>query len=71
MENGQYYDELNTSQQPAIEVLRELGYGYITSHQAEEMRGNLYDVLLKTVLRNKLKEINSYEYKGVHIHLVN
>ncbi|WP_026673972.1 type I restriction endonuclease subunit R [Alkalihalobacterium bogoriense] len=65
MSNRQSYDEQTISQQPAIEVLTGLGYNYITAEQAEQMRGNLYNVLLKTVLEKKLKELNSFEYQGV------
>ncbi|GEN36593.1 type I restriction endonuclease subunit R [Aneurinibacillus danicus] len=58
------YDERYISQQPAIEVLRKLGYQYISPEEAERMRGNLYNVLLKDVLEEKLRAFNSYEYKG-------
>lgn len=58
------YDERNISQQPAIEVLKALGYRYLTPDQAEAMRGNQYNVILKDVLEEKLWELNSYEYKG-------
>ncbi|WP_341301051.1 type I restriction endonuclease subunit R [Lysinibacillus sp. FSL H8-0500] len=61
----QNYDERTISQQPAIEVLQGLGYEYIEAERAEAMRENLYTVLLKTVLEEKLKELNSYQYKGV------
>lgn len=64
MAKVQFYDEVNISQQPAIEVLQGVGYKYIATEQAEEMRGNLFDVLLKTILKCKLQEINNYEYKG-------
>lgn len=59
------YNEQNISQIPAIEVLRKLGYVYMYPHEAEALRGNLYNVLLKDVLRAKLLAFNSYEYKGV------
>ncbi|SKA83039.1 type I restriction enzyme, R subunit [Caloramator quimbayensis] len=58
-------DERFISQIPAIEVLKRLGYIEIKPNEAECIRGNLYNVLLKDVLRKKLMEINSYEYKGV------
>lgn len=57
-------DERYISQIPAIEVLQELSYQYIASTVAGQMRENLHNVLLKTVLEDKLKEFNSYEYKG-------
>jgi type I restriction enzyme, R subunit len=61
----QSYDERYISQQPAIEVLQYLDYEYINPIIAEQMRGNLYNVLLKTILEKKLKQLNSYEYKGI------
>ncbi|MGK5511086.1 type I restriction endonuclease subunit R [Brevibacillus formosus] len=65
MERANSYDERYISQQPAIEVLRRLEYKVLTPKQTESMRGSLYDVLLKTVLEERLKELNSYEYKGI------
>ncbi|TYO94584.1 type I restriction endonuclease subunit R [Desulfallas thermosapovorans] len=64
MPRAKDYDERNISQQPAIEVLKALGYHYLTSDQAEAMRGNQYNVILKDVLEEKLRELNDYEYKG-------
>lgn len=58
------YDERYISQVPAIEVLQRLGYQYLSPDEAERMRGNLYNVILKDVLEGKLKNINSYEFKG-------
>jgi type I restriction enzyme, R subunit len=58
------YDERTISQQPAIEVLKKLGYQYISPVEAEQMRGSLFTVLLKTILVEKLRSFNSYEYKG-------
>src|SRR5690625_3148223 len=57
-------DELNISQIPAIEVLKKLGYQYLPLEQVNQLRVNLNEVLLRTVLEDKLKELNSYEYKG-------
>ena len=57
-------DEINISQKPAIEVLKNLGYTYIDTQEAEIMRGNLYNVLLKPIIKSKLEELNSYTYKG-------
>lgn len=57
-------DELNISQIPAIEVLKKIGYQYLSPEQVNQLRVNLNEVLLRTVLEDKLKELNSYEYKG-------
>lgn len=57
-------DELNISQIPAIEVLKKIGYQYLSLEQVNQLRVNLNEVLLRTVLEDKLKELNSYEYKG-------
>ncbi|MGG1481069.1 type I restriction endonuclease subunit R [Bacillus smithii] len=58
------YDERYISQGPAIEVLQKLGYQYLSKEETERMRGNLHHVLLTTVLEEKLKELNSYEYQS-------
>ncbi|UYO21134.1 type I restriction endonuclease subunit R [Bacillus sp. 41-22] len=58
------YDERYISQIPAIEVLQKLGYQYLSSEEAERVRGNLYNVLLRDVLEEKLRLFNFYEYKG-------
>lgn len=58
------YDERYISQIPAIEALRKLGYQYLSSEDAERMRGNLFDVLLRDILEEKLRLFNFYEYKG-------
>lgn len=63
MDNKEF-DEINISQIPAIEVLKNLKYKYIEAKEAEALRGNLYNVLLKSILKAKLIEINSYTYKG-------
>lgn len=64
MSREKSYDERYISQVPAIEVLQKLGYQYLSPEEAERMRGNLHHVLLTTVLEEKLKELNSYEYQG-------
>ncbi|SUY45989.1 type I site-specific deoxyribonuclease, HsdR family [Clostridium putrefaciens] len=62
--NNDEFNEINISQIPAIEVLKSLGYKYIETKEAEVLRGNRYNVLLKPVLKDKLIELNSYTYKG-------
>lgn len=61
--NKQGYDELNISQTPALEVLECIGYEIIRPEDAEVMRENLYNVILKPILKSQLEKINSYEYK--------
>lgn len=58
------YDELNISQLPALEVLHKMHYKVISQEQVKSMRGNLYNVILKDVLYERLQTINKYEYKG-------
>lgn len=58
------YNELNISQKPALEVLNKIGYIIIPPEKAEQMRGNLYSVVLKDILYERLIEINSFEYKS-------
>lgn len=58
------YDERNISQIPAIEVLKKLGYQYLSPEKVDQFRKNKHEVLLRTVLEDKLKELNSYEYYG-------
>ena len=64
MSRAYLYNEENISQKPAIEVLKNLGYIYISPEEAEKIRGNLYNVLLSDILKEKLIELNEYEYKG-------
>jgi type I restriction enzyme R subunit len=58
------YSEQNISQAPALEVLRDLGYAYISPEQALAQRGSRVSVILKDILRAKLVELNNYEYLG-------
>lgn len=57
-------NEYNISQKPAIELLKNLGYIYISEEDNIKARESTSQVLLKEILTNKLMEINSYEYKG-------
>ena len=61
---GNDYDEINISQVPALEVLNNLGYKIIKQEDTERMRGSPYNVILKPILLDRLKTINSYEYLG-------
>lgn len=64
MPRAYLYSEENISQRPAVEVLKNLGYVYLSPERAEKMRGNLYNVLLTDILKQKLVELNEYGYKG-------
>ncbi|MBU4486261.1 MAG: type I restriction endonuclease subunit R [Candidatus Delongbacteria bacterium] len=59
------FDEKYLSQIPAIELLINLGYEFISPSKVyAERQGRLSNVLLENILRNKLKEINCINYKG-------
>ncbi|MGF7058636.1 type I restriction endonuclease subunit R [Brassicibacter mesophilus] len=64
MPNGEIYLEDNITKIPAVEILNKLGYISIASNEALTMRGNKIDVILKDILKEQIKSINSYEYKG-------
>ena len=64
MNRAAAYDELNISQIPALEVLNRIGYTILPPDRAEQMRGNLYNVVLKEILYDRLKAINTFEFKG-------
>ena len=58
------YLERNASQQPAIDLLRAMGYTYISPEDCEAQRGSKYLVLLKDILRGQLRKLNRYSYAG-------
>ena len=54
------FKEDHISQIPALQVLQNLGYSYLTPAEAEKLRGGkTSNVLLENILRKQLKEINS------------
>jgi len=58
-------DELFLSQIPALQLLVNLGYQYLTPAEALAGRGGrLSNVLLEEVLRGQLKKLNRIQYKG-------
>ncbi|MCI5166398.1 MAG: type I restriction endonuclease subunit R, partial [Candidatus Electrothrix sp. GM3_4] len=60
-------DEEQLSQIPAVQLLINLGYEYLTPAETlRERQGKTANVLLETVLSNQLKEINRIRYKGGH-----
>ena len=59
------FKEDHISQIPALQLLMKLGYRYITPDEALEARGNRSsNVLLETILKRQLQEINKIEYRG-------
>lgn len=62
--NKDLYLEKNISQLPAIELLRSMGYTYISPEDCEKQRGSRYHVLLKDILRGQLRRLNRYHYAG-------
>ena len=65
MESGFSFNEKHLSQIPALQLLANLGYRYLTPEQALAMRGGrLSNVLLEEVLRDSLKRINRIQHKG-------
>ncbi|MDD3269125.1 MAG: type I restriction endonuclease subunit R [Syntrophomonadaceae bacterium] len=59
------HDEKYLSQIPALQLLMNLGYTYLTPRQAlAERQGKTSNVLLENILRRQLKELNRIQYKG-------
>jgi len=62
---GFRFNEKYLSQIPALQVLVNLGFEYLTPEQVlAERGGKLGNVLLEGVLRKQLKAINRIQYKG-------
>ncbi len=63
--SGFRFNEKHLSQIPALQLLANLGYRYLTPTEALAMRGGrLGNVLLEEVLRDSLKRINRIQHKG-------
>lgn len=59
------FKEDHISQIPALQLLMKLGYRYLAPDEALEARGTRKsNVLLETILKKQLQEINRIEYKG-------
>ena len=59
------FKEDHISQLPALKLLMNMGWKYISPEQALEARGGrTSNVLLETILKNQLQLINTIEYKG-------
>jgi type I restriction enzyme R subunit len=59
------FKEDHISQLPALKLLMNMGWKYLTPEQALEARGGrTSNVLLETILKDQLQVINTIEYKG-------
>jgi type I restriction enzyme R subunit len=59
------FKEDHISQVPALELLQNLGYRYLTPEEALDARGGrLAGVLLESVLAEQLRRINTIRFKG-------
>lgn len=56
------YNEDSISKYPAIELLKKLGYIYISPEECAVERGGKYDTVLKNILRSQLIKLNGYTY---------
>lgn len=56
------YNEDSISKYPAIELLKKLGYIYISPEKCADERGSKYDTVLKNILRDQLIKLNGYTY---------
>ncbi len=64
MERPSFIED-HISQIPALQLLIKLGYHYLTPEEALEARGGRSsNVLLESILKKQLHEINSIEFKG-------
>ena len=61
MENDPYLEK-NASKIPALELLKSMGYRYISPADCIKQRGGYYHVILKDILRGQLRRLNRYSY---------
>jgi type I restriction enzyme R subunit len=60
--------EKHLSQIPALQLLINLGFEFLTPSEAfKERQGRYSNVLLENILRNQLKEINRIRHKAASI----
>jgi type I restriction enzyme R subunit len=64
MNQQDLYLEDNISKYPAIDLLKSMGYIYISPEDCALQRGSAYDVILKDILRKQLKKLNRFFYGG-------
>ncbi len=62
--NSNLFMERIASQIPAVKLLINCGYEYLTPNQCIEERGDTNSVLLKATLKDSLSKINSFTHKG-------
>jgi type I restriction enzyme R subunit len=54
-----------TSQIPALDLLQQLGWTYLSPTEVDEQRGGRRgDVVLRSILRRQLAKVNRFEYRG-------
>jgi type I restriction enzyme R subunit len=59
------YQEYYDSQLPAINLLKKMGWQYLTPVEAFKLRGEMYsNVILEEILQEKLNDNNDFEYRG-------
>ena len=58
------FNEKTVSQQPAIDLLKNAGYTYLSPEECAALRGNSFNVLLRPILKVQLEKLNSFEYGG-------
>ena len=59
------YLEDNISKKPALDLLQNMGYTYLTPEECTLQRGGKYQVLLKGILRSQLRRINRFVFGGI------
>lgn len=64
MDSNMYLED-NISKKPALDLLQNMGYTYLTPEECTLQRGSKYQVLLKGILRNQLRKINRFEFGGI------
>ncbi len=66
MNRGASFQEAHISQLPAIRLLQQLGYAYLSPEEVyAERRAKLRHVLLEGVLTRQLRRLNAISFKGV------
>ena len=64
MQENFVLNERSVSQNPAIEVLKRMGYTYLSREECMALRDISFGVLLKPILKIQLEKLNSFEYGG-------